>query len=396
MRRGFSRRGQPLIVLILLLGGWVSARAMMWDSAATGRPETALPAASTALAKSVPAAQIDRKIAQAALVSTPLAIAGRAVTQAIGTPAPGPAGYPVTSSRPLISLPPRAPVLVGPHWRPDAPPAQPARGPSGHQMMWMAALAQIGNPLEIMRLQPSNGLTDPRFSSRPVPGRPDTKLSVRRWSADGWMLWRSGGQSTVPGGILTPSYGASQAGVVVRYRLISGSTLKPSAYLRTTTALNGSAEREAALGFSLRPLSRLPLAIAGEARFSSLPGRNMVRPAAFAVTELPPFRLPLGLRGEVYDQAGYVGGAFATGFADGQLRLDRRLIPLRKGELRLGAGLWGGVQKGASRLDAGPSLTISQPFGGSASMRLGADWRFRVAGKAAPGSGPAVTLSAGF
>ena len=33
MKLGFTRRGQPLIVLILLLGGWVSARAMLFDPA---------------------------------------------------------------------------------------------------------------------------------------------------------------------------------------------------------------------------------------------------------------------------------------------------------------------------------------------------------------------------
>ena len=122
----------------------------------------------------------------------------------------------------------------------------------------------------------------------------------------------------------------------------------------------------------------------------------MIRPAGFIVTELPPLALPLGLRGEAYGQAGYVGGKFATPFADGQLRADRAFLSLARFDVRLGAGLWGGAQKGASRLDAGPSLTIGRPLGRSASMRLAADWRFRVAGKAAPGSGPAVTLSAGF
>jgi hypothetical protein len=29
-------------------------------------------------------------------------------------------------------------------------------------------------------------------------------------------------------------------------------------------------------------------------------------------------------------------------------------------------------------------------------VRVGVDWRFRVAGRAAPGSGPALTVAAGF
>ena len=172
--------------------------------------------------------------------------------------------------------------------------------------------------------------------------------------------------------------------------------MRPNASLRTTAALNGSNEREVALGLALRPIARLPVSLQGEARYTSTPGAHALRPAVLAVTELPPFGLPMGMRGEIYGQAGYVGGKFATGFADGQLRLDHRLVQLGKADLRLGGGAWGGIQKGASRLDAGPSLTIGQPLGGPASIRLGADWRFRVAGKAAPGSGPAVTLSAGF
>ncbi len=171
---------------------------------------------------------------------------------------------------------------------------------------------------------------------------------------------------------------------------------RPSVFLRTTAALNGSNEREAALGLSARPFGRIPVVLAGEARLTFAPGRSMVRPAVFAVTELPPFALPLGFRGEAYAQGGYVGGKFATAFADGQLRVDHRMVSIGASELRMGGGVWGGAQKGASRLDAGPSLVLGAPLGESAAVRLGADWRFRVAGNAAPASGPAVTLSAGF
>lgn len=228
------------------------------------------------------------------------------------------------------------------------------------------------------------------------PAGQEPQYAGSRWSADSWMLWRRGSRTRLTGGVLTPSYGASQAGSVLRYRLMRNSAHRPSAYLRITSALDSSAEREASLGLSARPFARIPLVAAAEARLTSTPGRRMIRPAGFIVTELPPFALPLGLRGEAYGQAGYVGGKFATPFADGQLRADRAFLSLAEFDVRLGAGLWGGAQKGASRLDAGPSLTIGSALGRSASMRLAADWRFRVAGKAAPGSGPAVTLSAGF
>jgi hypothetical protein len=393
VRRGFTRRGQPLIVLMLLLGGWVSARAMMWDGSAVGTPPQATLFASNALPTN---ALAPRSVQNAGPAPLSLPSAALVVRQEqSGLPPASSTPY-APAARPMINLPPSAPVRVAPRWNPSSQPRQPSLGASGHQMLWMAALAQIGSPFDGMRLQPSNGIIEPLHARDRKADRSEPKLSVPRWSGDSWFLWRSGGQPALAGGILSPSYGASQAGAILRYRLAPGSKLRPTAYLRTTTALGGSAEREAALGLSLRPLSQLPLAIAGEARFTSLPGGNIVRPAAFAVTELPPFKLPLGMRGEVYGQAGYVGGAFATAFADGHLRVDRRIVPLGKGELRFGAGLWGGAQRGASRLDAGPGLTLGQPLGKRAAMRLGADWRFRVAGKAAPGSGPAITLSAGF
>jgi hypothetical protein len=270
---------------------------------------------------------------------------------------------------------------------------------AGHQLLWMAALSQIPMPGVLL------GMPDP--APAPVPFYPAGSQPLGngnvaghrradRWSLDSWVLWRRGSTAAPSGGLLIPSYGASQAGAVLRFQLAPGSAKHPNIYLRTTAALNGSSEREVALGLALRPVSRLPVSLQGEARYTAGPGTHALRPAVLAVTELPLIEMPLGLRGEVYGQAGYVGGKFATGFADGQLRLDRRLARLGKAELRLGGGAWGGIQKGTSRLDAGPSLTIGQPLGGPASIRLGADWRFRVAGRAAPGSGPAVTLSAGF
>lgn len=216
-----------------------------------------------------------------------------------------------------------------------------------------------------------------------------------RWSADAWLLVRRGGGAAPAGGFAPATYGASQAGGVLRYRLAPGPH-RPAAYARASAALNGSREREGALGLSARPLAGLPLVAAVEGRVYSRPGATRLRPAGFVYTELPPLRLPAGLRGELYGQAGYVGGDFATAFADGQLRVERRILRLKRGELRAGGGVWGGAQKGASRLDVGPSVTWALPIGGSAGARLAIDWRWRVGGDAAPASGPAMTLSAGF
>lgn len=113
-------------------------------------------------------------------------------------------------------------------------------------------------------------------------------------------------------------------------------------------------------------------------------------------TQVRPIDLPMETRAEFYAQAGYVGGKFKTGFADGQLRIDRRVAEFGKGELRAGGGSWAGAQKGAARIDVGPTATLGIPIGDAASARVAVDWRFRVEGDARPDSGPAVTLSAGF
>ncbi len=188
---------------------------------------------------------------------------------------------------------------------------------------------------------------------------------------------------------------------MLRYRLApdnanGGDAHKLTAYLRASAALNGTREQELALGLSARPLGNFPVVAMAELRAARSVMGTRLRPAAALVTELPPLRLPAGLRAEAYAQAGYVGGAGATGFIDGQLRLDRKLFDLGRHELRAGAGAWGGAQRGASRVDLGPSASVVLRLGDAASARLAMDWRFRVAGKAAPASGPAVTLSAGF
>ncbi|NCU12812.1 MAG: hypothetical protein GXC70_11780, partial [Sphingomonadaceae bacterium] len=78
-----------------------------------------------------------------------------------------------------------------------------------------------------------------------------------------------------------------------------------------------------------------------------------------------------------------------------QARVEKPAWRAGKAELRLGAGAWGGAQDGARRVDVGPTATLDFPVG-PVNTRLSADYRFRLAGTAAPGSGAAVTFSAGF
>jgi hypothetical protein len=217
-----------------------------------------------------------------------------------------------------------------------------------------------------------------------------------RWSMDAWALIRKDPAKAPPLGTLPATYGASQAGSVLRYQLAMQNPRQPTAYLRTTTTLGGITETSAALGLSARPLPSLPIIAAVEGRITEQGGSHRIQPAIMAVTAMPPLSLPGSLRAEMYGQGGYVGGRYATPFADGQVRVDRALVNFGQAQARVGAGAWGGIQKGASRLDAGPGATLSLPLSPKVFGRLAVDWRFRVAGNAEPDSGPALTVAAGF
>jgi hypothetical protein len=65
------------------------------------------------------------------------------------------------------------------------------------------------------------------------------------------------------------------------------------------------------------------------------------------------------------------------------------------GPFEVGGGLWGAAQPRVARLDVGPSAALRLPVRG-ANLRLVADWRFRIAGHAAPGGGPALALAGDF
>ena len=105
--------------------------------------------------------------------------------------------------------------------------------------------------------------------------------------------------------------------------------------------------------------------------------------------------LPAQVAARGYGQAGYVGGEFATAFADGAFVAEREVARFDLGRVSLGGGAWGGAQQGAARLDIGPSLTVDLRLG-AAPARIEADYRWRVAGNAEPGNGGVVTLSTGF
>lgn len=380
-------RGQPLLALALLMVSWVGARAALWEAPAQSPDQAA--------AKKQEAAALTQP------VGTAKAPAKRKTAPA---QAPMPRIVPEDRPKPLPSFEPKPLTAEQARSQREAMDQSEAH----YQLMQVAGQMPLAE-----REANLGGIPAPNAAlpmplpvpqAAPQPTRPGAVpvQSLPRWSGDAWLLWRPGSNLfNAPGaglpGAIVPSgfYGGSQAGAVLRYRLAPDNDWRPTLYLRAASGVEWPRGEEAALGFAFRPLPKVPVAAMVEGRATRTLSGMVIRPAAALVTELPPARLPGGLRGEAYLQAGYVGGRDATGFVDGQARIERPLVQLGRFRLRAGGGVWGGAQRGAQRLDIGPTATLELPLGG-ANSRLSADYRFRVAGRAAPGSGPAVTVSVGF
>lgn len=232
-------------------------------------------------------------------------------------------------------------------------------------------------------------------SARDVTSSLSSVKPVPRWSFDSWLFLRQSDENGISAAPLPATYGSSQAGAVMRYRLSRSSPNRPTAYIRVTKALAGPSQGDISAGLSARPVANFPVAAMVEGRLSRNGSSTELRPAALLVSELPATELPLEFRGQAYAQAGYVGGDFATGFADGQMKLDRKLADFDLGTLHAGAGAWGGIQKGAERVDIGPTASLTMKVG-EAPVRIAMDYRHRVAGDAVPQSGIALTVSTGF
>jgi hypothetical protein len=270
-------------------------------------------------------------------------------------------------------------------------PAQRSQTAASHNLLYMAAMAHVPLPehiLEAIEPKPAAKLTQSDAAA-------DSSLASRI-SVDSWLFFRQDAPALALAGPRGASYGRSQAGAVMRYRLATGSAFAPNAFVRATSSFGSLAEQDFALGVNARPLRNLPLQVHAEARLSRFAnGETEIRPAAFVTAGGEQAGLPLGLAARGFAQAGYVSGKFATPFADGMLILDRRVARFDLANIRAGGGIWGGAQNGANRLDIGPSANANLRIG-DIPARISLDYRFRVAGDAEPGSGAALTLSTSF
>jgi hypothetical protein len=209
---------------------------------------------------------------------------------------------------------------------------------------------------------------------------------IDRLQLTAWALLRSqqpgvaGSQSLAS----TGSLGASQAGARVIYNF----TRQLAATFRSSSNV-GRRGGEVAAGVRLQPLRGVPLWVNAErrqriGRYGG--GRNAF--ALFLEGGVYDRAMPMHFLLDGYVQAGVVGLNRRDRFIDGGLTLTR---PVYR-QFSAGLGVWGGAQPGVYRLDAGPRVTMRvRP-----NLKVHVDWRQQLAGNAAPGSGPAVTLAGDF
>lgn len=374
------RRGGPLAMLALLIAVWVMGRAVLWESPFPLRA-LEVPSVEELFAENDDAAlgfiaSAGDPVVEERSFSEPLPARLAAFVQT-----EIPVGY---SGQPQI--------IAGPS-------SDYSMVAAGHQFLMAAAFRvdwdSSGAPAPQSR-RPSIG----RAVSPIAPVFADIAPELDRWSLDAFAFYRAGSNSRSVSQGRVPVYGASQAGANLQYRFAPTSVHDPRAYVRAYRALVANGESEAAVGVSARPIGVVPVRIAAEMRVTDSGFGTQVRPAAYAVTELPPVDLPLGTKLEAYGGAGYVGGTADTLFADGQLAVTRKFVQFegvsaRPVRLSLGAAAWGGAQEDASRLDVGPTMRVDLTIG-EVPARISVDWRERVAGDAAPNSGIAATISTRF
>jgi hypothetical protein len=224
----------------------------------------------------------------------------------------------------------------------------------------------------------------PRQSS-PVPivaskaqGRP----KLDRWQVSSWALLRG---ASMPGALASGgTLGGSQGGARILYNI----SRSLAASIRTSSPLGGSRGAEIAAGIRWAPFHSIPIAITAERRqsISRFGGRSDF--ALFVEGGLYRRPMPLHFRLDGYFQAGVVGIGRRDLFADGQLAVSRPVW----GRFSAGMGVWGGVQPGLYRVDAGPRVSMRVRD----NIYAHVDWRQRLAGSALPASGPALTLAADF
>ena len=219
-------------------------------------------------------------------------------------------------------------------------------------------------------------MSTPAQLIRAIPGI--DRLSMSAWA----MVRREPGSASLA---TNGQLGGSQAGTRLLWRFDP----RLAASIRSSAPIGGvTRTAEFAAGLRWQPSRHLPVALTVERRQSFGPDKGASGFALFAEGGLYDRPVIARFNLDAYLQAGVVGIRESAAFVDGSATLTR---PVWR-QLSAGLGVWGGAQPGLARLDAGPRLSLRL----GRSMRIHADYRQRLLGQAAPGSGPVLTLAGDF
>lgn len=313
-------------------------------------------------------------------------VGGRAVTLwPVAAEAFSAAGLPWVYARTLPADPPvarGAAVRAAVHGA-----ARRGAGASGAGRRPVTATGATGAAVTAAAVDAQGTLTEPIPNSVTTAVQPalipPAPRARSRLTVSAWAMVRPGHGGSLAGG---GQLGASQAGVRARYALTPAVAIAA----RLSAPLGGGG-RETALGMEWKPARALPLWLAAERRWR--PGTDGFALGGYGGIDR--VALPAGLLLDAYGQAGMVGLKRRQAYGDGAVRVERRLAEGRRASLSVGGGLWGAAQPGVARVDIGPQLVARIPLGAT-TIRAGLDWRYRIAGDARPGSGPALSIGADF
>lgn len=186
-----------------------------------------------------------------------------------------------------------------------------------------------------------------------------------------------------------PQLGGSQAGMRLTYALDPERRLSLAGRISSALAMR---QTEAAIGLDWRPTA-LPVHIVAEQRIGIDRARG--GPSLGLIGGFGPTRVARWLVIDGYAQGGGILRDGIEGYVDGALRLSHPVGALGPARFELGLGAWGAAQRGAARIDVGPAASAVVPIAGR-SLRLSLEWRQRLAGRATPTSGPALSIGTDF
>jgi hypothetical protein len=212
----------------------------------------------------------------------------------------------------------------------------------------------------------------------------------RRWSGDAYTLLRDSG---LAGPAASPVLGGGQSGASLAYSLDPLARRPLAVFGRMYAAHDAAtsidpASAQAAIG--LRWQLRPGVSLAAErliAIGAATSGDWNLRLAAGGARRIGSVTV------DGYGEAGVRGNGDL--YAGGEAHARAPIGTIGAMQLAAGPGVWGSVQSASTtvaRLDLGAGITAQLPAG----IVVSGDWRWRMAGNAAPGSGPAVTMGVAF